>query len=262
MIPDNWNFLANLLGTPEPAEPPAKPEDDAKQEQSAAAESTSPAAQPAGQADALDEADALDASDLQPTGETDSSEPGDSATVAEEVLTALTSVTPPPSLPGFGVRDADPKLDELAASPASADLPRKRRRSWKLIPAKTPIKLPMRTTMPIRSPLSTMLLGWNWPVNWVLIPSRHLRNLVVRPCRRSLVVQRLLRPNVPVGRVPRRKRRARFRYRLGIGFGTRARPEPEIDLTSEAAAEQSSSAATGDSGRDEGRSGRWSAERS
>ena len=114
----------------------------------------------------------------------------------------------------------------------------------------------MRTTMPIRSPLSTMLLGSNWPVNWVSIPQRHLRNLVIRPCRRSLVVQRLLRPNGPVGHVPRRKNGA-VSVPAWDWIWDRSQ-NPEIDLTPEAAAEQSSSAATRDSGRDEGRSGRSS----
>ncbi len=255
MIPDNWNFLANLLGTPEPAEPPAKPEDDAKQEQSAAAESTSSAAQPPGQTDAVDE---TGAADVQPTGETDSSAPGDSATVAEEVLTALTSVTPPPSLPGFGVRDADPKLDELAASPASADLPRE-----------TPAKLEADTgedadqaadadddadPIAVVDDVAWMELAGELGVDPAEAPPEPRdSSLPPEPSRSTSAASQR-----SSGTRPKKKKRGGFGTGLGLDLGPEPEPEPEIDLTPEAAAEQSSSATTRDSGRDEGRSGRSS----
>ncbi len=100
MTSDNWNFLANLLGTPEPADPPSEKEtkDEATADQPIA-----------------DNTDESGEGLNKPVADSESSNRSPSSLPeGDEVLEALTSVTPPPSLPGFGVREADPDLEDLA----------------------------------------------------------------------------------------------------------------------------------------------------
>ncbi len=109
MRSDHWNFLANLLGTPTPAEPPKK-----KEEKPSAAD-TPPAVPVAEQA----------------APEQTTSQRGEAETAAEEevsfaeeafdtirasgeqILDALAAAVPPQILPGFGPSaDEEPSIDE------------------------------------------------------------------------------------------------------------------------------------------------------
>ncbi|MEP0344005.1 MAG: hypothetical protein ABJE27_04475, partial [Rhodopirellula bahusiensis] len=114
-MPDNWNILASLLGTPKPPDRPAVKEEPAK-----------PAAEPEPVAETAEskeaEPDAV-APEPKETSEPSAkkvsafSEPDEGA---DDVLQALAAVKPPPKLPGFGISDddADESGDESDDTPS------------------------------------------------------------------------------------------------------------------------------------------------
>ncbi|MEM6776526.1 MAG: hypothetical protein AAF670_02645 [Planctomycetota bacterium] len=100
-MPDNWNILASILGTPKPPEPPQKDEDPANSNEADAALSSDSASDAEIHDDGpveVAEAD-LKAVDKVET----SSQQVDEDPPVDDVLQALTAVAPPPKLPGFGV---------------------------------------------------------------------------------------------------------------------------------------------------------------
>ena len=98
MRSDHWNFLANLLGTPGPAEPP-------KEEKQV---ETPPAS------------DAPEA-DLSHQDDAEASRPSDSpaASSEENVLDALKTVEPEARVPGFESSESEELIDEPTASGSS-----------------------------------------------------------------------------------------------------------------------------------------------
>ncbi|TWU01331.1 hypothetical protein [Stieleria varia] len=106
MSSDHWNFLANLLGTPGPAKPPKKKNDD-------------PAPQAAEEKPTTDpDSDAETAS--KPAFPAAQPSSGDTPS-SVDVLDALTAAVPAETLPGFGVRDSDPALEDLTAAGPPAE---------------------------------------------------------------------------------------------------------------------------------------------
>ncbi|MCM2370467.1 hypothetical protein [Aporhodopirellula aestuarii] len=125
-MPDNWNILASLLGTPRPPEPAEVKQDDPQvesepAEKEVAAETTPDAAETASpeQSEASDSSrSSLRSAHSAPSSESDSSEP-DSSESDLDVLEALTAVQPPPKLPGFGIPDDEPSVTPAKAETAS-----------------------------------------------------------------------------------------------------------------------------------------------
>lgn len=108
MKSDHWNFLANLLGTPSPAEPPRK-EKEEKTKESASSEKQPPQAEsPARPSDS-------DRERAQAPVAESARKPEPAS--GEDILDALSAAVPPQVLPGFGsaARDEEPAEAERSA---------------------------------------------------------------------------------------------------------------------------------------------------
>ena len=108
MRSDHWNFLANLLGTPGPAEPPQEKEAEPTPSTAAKQDVTRERAIPGEAAE-----------------QNSHDEPSSTIDSAEDVIEALTSAVTSPRLPGFGPahRAKDAELEELTAQPETRELP-------------------------------------------------------------------------------------------------------------------------------------------
>ncbi|MEM0926203.1 MAG: hypothetical protein AAGJ83_09235, partial [Planctomycetota bacterium] len=103
---DNWNLLAKLLGTPTPTPPPEPPaETKSDNNPSQSDDSAASAATDEVVADAKPDSVEPDAPKVNESEEID----------ADELIAALSSSVESSSLPGFGVSDPDPAIEELAA---------------------------------------------------------------------------------------------------------------------------------------------------
>ncbi len=130
MRSDHWNFLANLLGAPGAAEPPKEAEPPAAEPTETEQEAPAPVAAAAEEVRSRPEpdeptvppeAESIDFGSFdEPSSASGSSEVAD-ADKADDVLEALTAVTPPPKLPGFGVLD-DQEPDAVEASDEAASV--------------------------------------------------------------------------------------------------------------------------------------------
>jgi|GEM_PF-5145517 len=104
-MPDNWNILASLLGTPKPPDRPA-----------AKVEPEKPAAEPEPSAESCESKEKESDAAPKPK-ETSETAPAKASAFssddegADDVLQALAAVKPPPKLPGFGVADDDDSDD-------------------------------------------------------------------------------------------------------------------------------------------------------
>jgi len=134
MRSDHWNFLANLLGTPGPAEPPKKEkeksaraaardvqgevEEESERSQSLQVDKTTPVAAESGELPS--EADFKRTPSHPPAGDSQAVDVDEAAAPDSvmEVIEALTSAVVPQQLPGFGPanRAKDAKLEELTSS--------------------------------------------------------------------------------------------------------------------------------------------------
>ena len=119
---DNWNILAKLLGTPGPPQDTnSSKTDNDSSEQSPAAEESS-AEESSAEADSTPVAPPEDAGDSVVSDAKPPSEGEDVS--AESVLSALTEAAESTQLPGFGLQEQDPELEELAAGgPPAIDEP-------------------------------------------------------------------------------------------------------------------------------------------